>query len=153
LADVNQWTTSLDNIIEEKPVIERLREYKELIAVIVFFSGGLWWIEDKYPTKTDLKKQVSVLECLLDKYMNLTQLQIRGRDVEKRTEELNRQISKALPAVLSGDMPPLSPAMKQELTDLEKERQDLQEELKKNKSGMQTINDELQRNGCAKAAL
>jgi prefoldin subunit 5 len=100
----------------------------------------------------DLRSEVAVLRCLLDKYMTLTQLQIRGRDLEKRTEELTRQISKATPALASSDAP-LSPAMKQELADLEKERQDMQGELKKNKSAMETISDELQRNACGKVAL
>lgn len=130
-------------------MLDRLKEYKELIAVMIFFLGGVWWIQDKFPTKSDLKAQISVLECLLGEYMTLTQLQIGHQQLEREIERLNRQINLFQPAGGSGG-PALSPAMKQEMSDLVKNRADAQDNLKRVHSEMESINEKLKTHACRK---
>ena len=39
-------------------MLAKLKEYKELTAIIVFFLGGFLWLErefDRHPTRGDLK--------------------------------------------------------------------------------------------------
>jgi hypothetical protein len=130
-------------------MLEKLKEYKELIGIVVFFLGGIWWIQGQYPTKTDLKSEVGVLKCLLDKYMTLTQLQIRGRDLERLIQDEVSQIS-SFGNVQSATAASVSPAI---LEALEGKKADLaanRTELKAKIAEMQKINDELQRNVCQK---
>jgi hypothetical protein len=130
-------------------MLEKLKEYKDLIGIIVFFLGGLLWIQGQFPTKNDLKAEVGVLKCLLDKYMTLTQLQIRGRELERLIQEQSSQIN-AIGNSQGAASAPLSPAMQQEL---EAKRADLaanRSEFKAKTTEMQKIADELQRNVCAK---
>lgn len=124
-------------------MLEKLKEYKELIAILVFFLGGFAWIQGQYPTKTDLKSQVTVLECLLQKYMALTQLQIHGQQLQQEIQERRKQIQ-----MMEGMQ--LSPAMQ---SDLEEKRKDLggtQGDLKTNLAEINKINDELRRNVCGR---
>ena len=132
-------------------MLDRLKEYKELITLVIFFLGGFWWIDDKYPKKADLKAEIALLQCLLDKYMTLTQYQVRGQALEKRVEELNRHIGKGMPPGVRGGAPALTPAMKQELHDMEEERKERQNDLKRNKSSMEEIQNQLLTNTCKTA--
>jgi hypothetical protein len=129
--------------------LEKLQEYKELLTVVVFFLGGFFWIQNQYPTKTDLRTEIGVLNCLLDKYMLLTQLQNKGRDLERHAQELKNEI-----AAFGGDQnrtqPPLSPAMKQELDDKKADLATVQADLKVNAASIQSTGDELARNVCGK---
>ena len=128
-------------------MLEKLKEYKELIGIVVFFLGGVYWIQGQYPTKKDLKSEIGVVNCLLDKYMTLTQLQIRGRELERLIEEQSSQIS-AIGTPPGAAATPLSPAMQQEL---EAKKADLaanRSELKDKTLQMQKISDDLQRNAC-----
>jgi hypothetical protein len=127
-------------------------QYKELLGIVVFFLGGFFWIQnqfEKFPTKTDLRSEIQVLNCLLDKYMLLTQLQLRGRELERQAQVLINQIS----AYDEGNpgRPPISPAMRQDLdvkrTDLATARGD----LRGNTTEIQKIGDELQRNVCRRS--
>ena len=128
-------------------MLEKLKAYKELLAIIVFFLGGLFWIQNQFPTKTDLKAQIGVLNCLLDKYMVLTQRQIRGRDLERQLQELTAQIN-----LFTDDHgpshPAISPAMLQELEAKRQELTDVRRDLKSNADEIQKTSDELARNLC-----
>jgi hypothetical protein len=132
-------------------MLEKLKEYKELIGIVVFFLGGIYWIQGQFPTKTDLNVQVGVLRCLLDKYMTLTQLQIHGQELERQIQEQNSQIN--IIGRSQGAAPvSLSPAMQQELEAKKAELATNRRDLKDNTVAMQKIGDELQRNVCAKVA-
>lgn len=123
-------------------MLDRLKEYKELIAIMIFFLSGFLWIQD-------LKSQVSVLGCLLEEYMTLTQLQISHQQKEREVERLSRQIN-AFPTAAGGDLPALSPAMKQELANLVNDREEAQGKLKRIQSDMESIRDKLQKHACGK---
>ncbi len=128
-------------------MLERLKEYKELLAILVFFLGGFFWVQNRFPTKTDLRAEIAGLNCLLDKYMLLTQLQIRGRDLERQVLNLTAQIA------LYGEdddptRPPLSPAMRQDRDARQEELNDTRGALKSNVADIEKIRDELQRNVC-----
>lgn len=133
-------------------MLEKLKEYKELLGILVFFLGGFFWIQNQFnqfPTKTDLRAEVRVLNCLLEKYMLLTQLQIRGRDLERQVQELTGQVNAAADDQ-DPSRPPMSPAMRQEL---EAKRQDLaalRGDLKTNTAQIQKTGDELGRNACGR---
>ncbi len=130
-------------------MLEKLREYKEVLTIIVFFLGGFFWIQKQYPTKTDLKLEIGVLNCLLDKYMSLTQLQIRGRDLERQAQELSTEIS-AFGDDQDRPHAPISPAMRQELEAKKADLVAVRSDLKTNTSAIQMTGDELARNLCGK---
>ncbi|HEY1963144.1 MAG TPA: hypothetical protein VGG69_12045 [Rhizomicrobium sp.] len=83
-------------------MLDKLNQYKEVITLVVFFLGGFFWIENQFPTKIDLTKQIGVLKCELDNYMKLTQLQIRSRDLEKSVQALDTDLEMPVAA----DIPP-----------------------------------------------
>lgn len=129
-------------------MLERLKEYKELIGIIVFFLGGFLWVQNSFPTKSDLKAEIGVLNCLLEKYMTLTQLQIRGRDLEREVQELNGQIGLIDAAGAGG--PALSPAMKIEIDGRRDDLAARRNDLKAANLDMRRISDELARNACGR---
>lgn len=130
-------------------MLEKLKEYKEVLTIIVFFLGGFFWIQGQYPTKTDLKSQIGVLNCLLDKYMSLTQLQIRGRDLERQAQDLKNEIQ-AFGDDQDRTHLPASPAMRQELDVKKASLVGVQADLKTNAGNIQTTGDELARNVCGR---
>jgi hypothetical protein len=83
-------------------MLEKLNQYKEVITLVVFFLGGFFWIENQFPTKLDLTRQIGVLKCELDNYMKLTQLQIRSRDLERTIQTLDQDLGMPI----STDLPP-----------------------------------------------
>ena len=56
--------------------LEKLKQYKEIIAITIFFLGGFFWLQAEFPNKSDLRSEVGSLNCQLKSYMLLTQLQI-----------------------------------------------------------------------------
>lgn len=131
-------------------MFEKLKEYKEVLTIVVFFLGGFLWIQGQYPTKTDLKSQIGVLNCLLDKYMSLTQLQIRGRDLERQAQELKDEIG-AFGDAQDRTHLSISPAMMNELQAKKDGLAAVQADLKTNAGNIQTTGDELARNVCGRA--
>ncbi|MEI7457612.1 MAG: hypothetical protein WCK93_12910 [Nitrosomonadales bacterium] len=65
-------------------MLERLKEYKELIAIIAFFLGGFFWLQSQYPNKSEVKDEFNSIRCQLNSYMKLTQLQIRSQELDKQ---------------------------------------------------------------------
>jgi uncharacterized membrane-anchored protein YhcB (DUF1043 family) len=150
-------------------MLEKLKEYKELIGIIVFFLGGFFWLNDQFPTKLDLNEETDSLKlrlseetdslklrlneetdslkCLLEKYMTVTQLQIRNQEREKHAKELAAIISGMESSAVNTD---LSPAMK---SDLDQRKSDLdtnRKQRKDNNEKIEAIMDELARDGCGR---
>jgi seryl-tRNA synthetase len=128
-------------------MLDKLKEYKELITIMVFFIGGFVWLESHFPTKSDLKSEIASLNCLLEKYMTLTQLQIQGQDLEKKIHEIDVKITSALS---DNKKVELSPAMEYVLTELKQDLKNNQDKLRENKKEMEKINNDLQKNVCVK---
>ena len=133
-------------------MLEKLREYKELITIIVFFLGGFIWLDTQFPTKSDFKAEMASLNCLLEKYMTLTQLQIRGQELEKQIQDLVKKISEAQPDDPSGRALPLSPAMKLEFEQLKPDLVNRRTDLRSNTTEMEKIRNELARQACGKVS-
>jgi|APSaa5957512622_1039677.scaffolds.fasta_scaffold231735_1 hypothetical protein len=126
-------------------MIEKLKEYKELIAIIVFFLGGFLWLHNQFPTKNDLIKEIAFLNCQLDKYITLTQLQIRGQTLAKNAQDLANRISGMETGI---EDVALSPAMKFELEKLKSDFKYNREKYRKNQAGIENILDDLARSVC-----
>ncbi len=129
-------------------MLEKLNQYKELIAIIVFFLGGFFWIESEFPNKSDLKAELSSVHCLLEGYMKLTQLQIRNQEFEKQIADLGKRLSTA-PENGTNALP-LSPAMHQEFEQLRSDLADKRNDMKINAAQITQVRDELARNVCGK---
>ena len=128
-------------------MFNKLKEYKELVAIIVFFLGGFIWLNNQFPTKSDLTAEVETLNCLLEKYMTLTQLQIRGQVLEKQLQNLADRISEMESTRGNVD---LSPAMTFEFDRLKSDFEHKRNEYRSNKAEIDKILDELGRNVCRK---
>jgi len=138
---------------EEKPnggFIQRLQEYKELLALVAFFLSGFVWIQNQYPTKSDLKAQIGELSCLVGKYMVLTQLQYSAQNLDGDARQLREEIA-AFGDDPAHAQPPLSPAMERELESKKAVLAAKQDESKTTAASIQTTRDELARNICGKA--
>ncbi len=128
-------------------MLNKLKEYKELITIIVFFIGGFIWMEAQFPKKSDLQNEIASLDCMLEKYMTLTQLQMQGQDLQNQIQDLGRQVNVMYPG---GHIPTLSPALETELDGLKTELANKKTQLSAAKESMKKICDELQRNVCKK---
>ena len=131
-------------------MLDKLKEYKELISIIVFFLGGFIWVQNQFPTKSDLKANVGALSCLLDKYMTLTQRQLRGRDLERQVQELITQIGMSPDTSSNRAAVDLSPAMKLELDEKKADLTAKRNELNASSDDMRKISEDLARNICGK---
>jgi len=130
-------------------MIEKLKDYKELITIIVFFLGGFIWLNNQFPTKNDLTDEVGSINCLVEKYMTLTQLQIRCQELLKQTQVMADKIADM---ENNNENVPLSPAMEFELDQLKSDFKNDREKYRDNKSEITNIMDELARNICKKAS-
>jgi hypothetical protein len=135
-------------------MLEKLKEYKELIAIIAFFLGGFLWIEDHFPAKSDLTSQigstntqVEVLRCLLKEYMTLTQLQIRQATLNTHIQELDSEINGYTGPV--GGHVSLSLPMMQILNSKQKARNDEAANLKSIVDQMDATNADLEKEICS----
>jgi seryl-tRNA synthetase len=128
-------------------MLGKLKEYKELIGIVVFFIGGFIWMEAQFPKKSDLQNEVASLNCMLEKYMTLTQLQIQGQELQNQIQDFNRQVNLMLP---DGRSPTLSPALQAELDELKSDYAHKKSELSAVKESMKKVCADLQRNVCKK---
>lgn len=124
-------------------MIEKLKEYKEIITIIVFFLGGFVWLEAKFPQKSDLTYEIDYLNCRLTKQMELTQTQLRFNTLYQEYVECDRQISMFSNVILS-------PAMKQESDRLTANRSVIMKDLSSVKSDLVKISDENAKDVCRK---
>lgn len=134
-------------------MLEKLKEYKELIAIIVFFLGGFFWLQSEFPSKNDLKSQLKVINCQLDSYMQLTQLQISSQEQEKQLNDLLKKLSEAPPDDNSKKGVSISPAMRVELEQLRVDYTERRNQLGVTTAAMAKIKDELARGVCEKGEL
>jgi galactitol-specific phosphotransferase system IIB component len=141
-------------------ILEKLKEYKEILTLIVFFLGGIFWLNEQFPKKADLtaqttevknqlKKEVSQLRCQLKEYMILTQLQIKAQNLEKEYKELSSQ-NNVLSSVNADQV--TSPAAKKDLFDqitkVKAHLPEVEQDIKSNKHDMEKVSNELQTNIC-----
>ena len=126
-------------------MLGKLKEYKELIAIIVFFLGGFIWLNSQFPKKSDLEAKIGSLNCQLEKYMTLTQLQIRGQELGKQAQDLMTRI---LDVENYSENVVLSPPMKINLDQMKSDLKHNREKHRSNKDEIATILDELARNVC-----
>lgn len=123
-------------------MLARLREYKELIAIILFFLGGFVWMERTFPKKDDLDGKVQVLQCLLDSYMRITQRQLESQEIERRiAEQLARLETGPRPAEIT-------PAMEMQLRMIQQDVSDQRGRLADVHMDIKRIRDDLERNAC-----
>ena len=132
-------------------MIEKLKEYKEIITLVAFFLGGFLWIQQQYPTKTDLKSEIGVLNCMVDRYMSLTQLQLLGSDLQTQAQELKEEIQR-FGTGTDREHLPISPGMRQTLEDKKATLVAVRTDLKTNVKDVQKALAELSRNVCRKVA-
>lgn len=142
-------------------MLEKLKEYQELITIIVFFLGGFLWLETQFPQKTDLEtvkqdlqKENAVLKCLLKKNMTLVQDQIQASALEKSIKEKSEYLYVLTEKLdkLKTEGQGVSPAMDLSLNETKEEVANKKNELRQVISRMQDTKNELERNICGEAA-
>lgn len=133
----------------------KLSQYKEFISILVFFLGGFFWIDSQFPKKSDLETQVSSvndnlsgqiinLQCLLKKYMELTQLQISAQAKEKKIDNLRQNVESL------SDVEPelLSPEILRVLEGFKGELETEKDALSEIATGIEHIQGELKLQSC-----
>lgn len=130
-------------------MLKKIKEYKELISIIIFFLGGFIWLNNQFPTKSDLSSEIGSINCLVEKYMMLTQLQIRGQELVKQIQDLATNIADM---ETNSENVHLSPAMKFGLDQLKSDFGHDREKYRSNKAEIKNIMDELARNVCRKVS-
>jgi hypothetical protein len=133
-------------------MLERLKEYKELIAIIIFFLSGVFWLQSTFPSKNEMKTELVSIRCLLDSYMKLTQLQILSQEQDKQVTELRQKLAQVPPDNASGGLA-ISPAMRAEFEQLKEDYATSRNQLGQTTQEMAKIRDELARGVCGKVAL
>lgn len=143
-------------------MLTKLNQYKEFIAILVFFLGGFFWIDSQYPKKTDLETQlvgvsdkvrgvnddltgqILNLQCLLKKYMELTQLQISAQAKEKKIDNLRLSIDSF--ADIEDEL--MSPEMKRVFAGFEDEHEAEKGALSEIANEIDSIQGDLQLQSC-----
>lgn len=132
-------------------MLAKLKEYKDVISIVIFFLGGFFWIQNELPKKNDLeavKQELlaknKVLKCLLKSNMTLVQDQIQASSLEKNIKEKQDYL------ILSDKFPEesMSPAMKSTLNELREDVANKKEELKTVIMRMQNTRSDLEKNIC-----
>ncbi len=134
-------------------MLDKLKEYKELIAIIVFFIGGFFWLQSQYPNKTDLKLELATVRCQLSKYMEMTQMQIRNQNLEKQLLDLKKKLSKVPSSNGRQSEIPLSPAMQLEIQYMKDAYKTKKKQLEQLENNMIKLRDELARGACGRSKL
>lgn len=149
-------------------MLDKLKQYKEIIAIVVFFLGGVTWLYKEFPNKnyveeqtgglrtdlasqkTALQAEIVSLQCLVDKYMRLTQLQIQNANLSKEITDLDA--IRATTNANGNNGEALSPSLRDQFERLMSDRADKIKHRKANVDEMQNLDDQLARNVC-KVAL
>ncbi len=131
-----------------------LGQYRDVIVLLLFFLGGFFYLDRTFPKHEDLAREsnkltaeltrhneglvadITRLQCLVDSYMQLTQLQTNTLNTDARRAEL-------LTLIKTGA---LTPAM---TADMETEIDVLKNRSLSNVSQMTVIRQKLERNECA----
>ena len=66
-------------------MLEKLKEYKELITILIFFLGGFVWIYGYFATKTQLRS----MKCVLNANVSLLTGQLQGNTL---AQNLNKNL-------------------------------------------------------------
>ena len=88
-------------------MLKRLKEYKEFLAILIFFSGGIFWIYTIFVTQDQLKftqnqlentqnvlqGQLEKTQCLLRTNVDLLDHQIRMRMLAEQIRTLRDEIN------------------------------------------------------------
>jgi hypothetical protein len=68
-------------------MLEKLKEYKELIGLIVFFLGGFIWLQQKFAHKQELIEQVKSSKDAL-----MSQIENSNRELTDRFKSVNARL-------------------------------------------------------------
>jgi len=98
---VNEDDRAIDNSKPTPQFIVRLKQYKEFIAILVFFTGGFMWIYGFFATKSQVESvndNVQVVHCLTNSSIILTETRMQKRflleELTQKSVELNNLLTK-----------------------------------------------------------
>lgn len=140
-------------------ILDKLKQYQDIIGIVIFFIGGVFWIQNQFPqkadlesVKTELQKENAVLRCLLKKNMMLVQDQIQASALEKSIKEKNEFADILAKQLDKMSAEGVSPAMVNRLNETKEEIANKKEELKAVILRMQSTKNELEINSCGESA-
>lgn len=126
-------------------MLEKLKEYKEIITIIVFFLGGFAWLESQFPKKGELQSDIGTLNCLLEQYMQLTQQQFLNQRLGEQIRDLKEKLESNGGIANISD---LSPALMRVRGDLAEQLDEAKVKYRVSIEQMEEINNRLARNYC-----
>lgn len=126
-------------------MLEKIKEYKEIITIVVFFLGGFAWLESQFPKKVELQSDIGTLSCLLEQYMQLTQQQFLNQRLGEQIRDLKEKLSSNGGIV---DMSGISPALMRVHGELAEQLDEAKGKYRDSVEQMEEINNRLARNYC-----
>ena len=140
-------------------MLDKLKQYQEIITIVIFFLSGFVWLHTQFPQKDDLetvKKQLQgendILKCLLKKNMILVQDQIQANTLEKAIKEKSEFVEILSKQLAKTGAEGVSPVMQNRLDETREDLANKKEELKAVVTRMQDTKNELERNICGEGA-
>lgn len=129
-----------------KSGLEKLIEYKEFVAILVFFAGGLFWIYGYFATKN----QVDRLSCVMEQNIQM----LRGKmeyqyfiDLLEENKSEIKHVRKSIREAKKNNQP--FEKSEELLLELEEQRTELKSERNKFKTNMETALNKLTKSECA----
>jgi hypothetical protein len=134
-------------------MLEKLKEYKELIAIVTFFLGGFFWLQAQYPSKSNLKPELDSIHCLVENHMKLTQWQFLSQQQERELAALAAQLAQAPVDGNGASGLAVSPAMRAGIEQLKLEYAAKRNQLGQTTADMTKLQLELERALCDRRGL
>lgn len=123
------------------PFLQRLNDFKEFIAILVFFLGGVVWIYDYFATK----QQLVQFNCLLTASISIARADADTKYLSDKIVEIDLQATELDEKRLKG---PLSAAEKKRLIELTNDSKNKQNEFAAAKQRFEESNQKIQSNLC-----
>lgn len=133
--------------VNEQGFLDKLSEYKEFIAILIFFLGGFFWVFGFFATK----KQVTDLTCVLEQNVQMLrgkmEYQFFNDLLEENKNQLRETRSKIRTAKENGQ--PIS-TLEDGADDFKDQRSTLKADRDKFKVKMEEALENLTKNNCFK---
>lgn len=127
-----------------RSVINTLKEYKEIIAILVFFIGGVLWIFGFFATKNEVKKFKYIVLTKVNIEENYRLLDNLQRELDELTEEKIDLQKRELDLMNKEEQQGLEPTEIEELLRIRDRLKFIESQTKFSREDIENKNDEIE---------